>query len=112
MDHEKFQKKWTEFNAKREDILVRKSADYATEDILSNFKRVNVLCSILGIDTSKSPVYCALYLCVHKLDRFTNLLRDSKEPMNESIEDTLVDLHNYLDHAFMLLEEQNEKIKR
>lgn len=81
-------------------LLLSKGHDYATEDILSNFKRMGELCNLLGIDTSKGSWDCAMFLVLLKLDRWCNLRRKEDSPQNESIEDTVKDLHNYTDLAY------------
>ena len=59
----------TDMADERLEIFSRKSHDYATDDALSNFKRLNILCKTLDIDVRRSPADCALYLKVLKLDR-------------------------------------------
>ena len=87
---------------KRLALMLSKSQDYATGDSLSNFKRVNQLCRILDIDPRRSPADCARFLMILKVDRWCNLINNKKEsePENESIQDTVLDLHNYIDLAF------------
>ena len=82
-------------------IRETKAHDYATEDILSNFKRVSLLLEILGVDTN-SPDGVAIVYIILKLDRLCNLLyRRIGTPENESLQDTIDDLLNYVE----LLEE-------
>lgn len=78
-------------------MFKKKRHDYATDDdCLSNFKRLAELIKILRIDTTK-PEGVALFFTVHKLDRVCNLLCLLKNPENESLQDNLNDLQNYLD---------------
>lgn len=89
-------------------LLIQKNKDYATEDFLSNFKRMFELCKILNINTSNSPADCALFLTMLKIDRICNLKRKRVSPENESVKDTVVDLHNYVDLLYGCLVEKPE----
>ena len=84
----------------RMSMLIDKGRDYANEDILSNFKRMSRLTEILGITPSSSSTDCALFLALLKLDRWCNLRRQKVSPTNESLKDTIQDLHNYIDLAY------------
>ena len=86
-----------------------KGDDYATEDVLSNFKRMNVLCQTLDIDVRRSPSDCARFLLMLKIDRRCNLARKGKKPENESVFDTILDLHNYVDLAYACEIDSEEK---
>ncbi|KKL18508.1 hypothetical protein LCGC14_2474810 [marine sediment metagenome] len=81
-------------------LLIEKNKDYATEDFLSNFKRMQKLCKVLDIDVRRSPGDNARYLMLLKMDRWCNLLSKGTPPKNESIRDTVLDLHNYIDLAY------------
>lgn len=82
---------------KRKELFEKKSADYATEDVLSNFKRVSKLMEILGVDPTCPHGIACVYILL-KLDRFCNLtFRKKKKPDNEAIKDTIDDMKNYLD---------------
>ena len=84
----------------RIELCVRKGQDYADEDCLANFKRMNTLCKTLDVDTQRSPTDCALFLVLLKLDRWQNLRSKGNDPKNESVFDTIQDLHNYIDLAY------------
>ena len=84
----------------RYDLLLKKGQDYATEDVLSNFKRMNKLCELLNINCARSPADCARFLMMLKVDRWCNLVGSDKKPQNESVKDTVMDLHNYIDLAY------------
>lgn len=88
----------SDLNEERLQLCASKSFDYATEDALSNFKRVTQVCRVWDIDVRRSPADCADFLTVLKLDRKFNL-RD-KPPQNESVKDTILDLHNYVDLSY------------
>ena len=81
-------------------LLISKAHDYATDDVLSNFKRMNKICAQLNINTARSSWDCAMFLLMLKVDRWCNLTNAEKKPANESIADTVKDLHNYIDLAY------------
>lgn len=82
---------------RRREIHSKKTKDYATKDVLSNFKRVAKLMEILEIDTTVPHGVACMYILL-KMDRFCNLVfRQKVEPKNESVEDTIDDWKNYLD---------------
>jgi len=88
-------------------LMGGKSDDYASqEDTLSNFKRMNVLCKTLDVDPRRSAFDCAMFLELLKTDRICNLHKKGTTPKNESVRDTVMDKHNYLDIAYALLEEE------
>jgi len=94
--------------SKRFAIFDRKSYDYATtEDCLSNFKRVSFICDKIHIDVSKPEGIALLYI-IMKIDRLTNLLNKGSHPKNESIDDTINDLQNYIDILRCLLYEKRQ----
>jgi len=81
---------------RRLELVKRKSADYADEDILSNFKRMAKVIETLRIDPTRPHGVALIYILL-KLDRLCNLLSKNTQPQNESIQDTIDDLKNYLD---------------
>ena len=81
-------------------LMWSKRHDYADEDALANFKRMQQICHILDINPQQSAGDCARFLMMLKIDRWCNLLKRSEEPANESMRDTLLDLHNYIDLAY------------
>ena len=91
-----------EFYAQKKNILKLKSEDYATEtDILQNFKSAG---GNIGIS---AELQC-LSLIATKVARLGNLL-SGKKPNNESIADSILDLSNYTDLLYCLV---NEKAKQ
>lgn len=87
------------FNARIE-LMIDKSHDYSDdEDTLANFKRMQQICKILHIAPQRSPGDCARFLMMLKVDRWCNLVNSGKPPANESVRDTVIDLHNYIDLA-------------
>ena len=71
-----------------EDILLKKGNDYANADRLSNFKLAGAVCQI-------TPEQQCLSLIATKVARLGILLKSGKQPNNESINDSVIDLINY-----------------
>ena len=76
-----------DFQQKQLEILLSKGDDYSGDDRLSNFKKVAQMVNV-------SPEQVALTLIGVKVARLGELL-SGKEPKNESIKDSVVDLANY-----------------
>lgn len=100
MEGKEFEKLVKDIEKERQKLLIGKSHDYATTDVLSNFKRMHVLCKTLDIDPRRSSQDCAMFLLMLKMDRWNNLKSQGKTPENESVKDTIFDAHNYIDLAF------------
>lgn len=82
----------------RMDLLRKKGQDYATDtDKLANGKRLHQLCKLLDIRPADRPEDTFFFLLMLKIDRDRNLVRENKPPENESRQDTLQDLRNYVD---------------
>lgn len=81
---------------RRWELRNTKGHDYATEDILSNFKRMAMIMKIWNVDVTVC-YGTALFYAFLKIDRLCNLVFSGKEPANESIQDTIDDLKNYID---------------
>jgi hypothetical protein len=86
-------------NYKLFEVLESKGEDYATEDVLSNFKQVSIAAKALNIDVG-NPTNYALFMCVLKIARLTNLINNNKVPNNEGIEDSFIDLIGYSKLAY------------
>ena len=97
MTHEQQSKLLGEFYAEEKNILKLKGEDYANEDVLSNFKSAG---SNIGI----SPELQCLSLIATKVARLGNLL-SGKKPNNESVSDSILDLSNYTDLLYCLVNE-------
>lgn len=98
----------SDIQKKREAIHVKKSHDYSDySDVLSNFKRVANAARNLGIFVN-APTGYALFMVLMKLDRLNNLYARNVKPENESLEDTVVDIHNYIDLAYACLIDEGE----
>lgn len=95
---------------RRMDIREAKAHDYASEDVLSNFKRMARHVENFGVDVSTADG-TALYMVIHKMDRLCNLLyRRQDEPKNESLRDTIDDMKNYIDLMEEILVESKKVI--
>lgn len=104
MNRDKFNSLVDDFLANSQKILKSKSHDYATEDVLSNFKRVSKIAKEYRFDFS-SPSEYALFMACLKTDRIMNLFKGQKKPENEAIEDSFVDLLNYCLLAYICYKE-------
>lgn len=90
------------------DVLVSKGADYATGDVLSNFKRISAAAEALDLDVHTSWGY-SLFMVLLKIDRINNLLSSFKKPNNESIEDSVGDALNYLKLSYLCIVEDKKE---
>ena len=92
-----------EFYAEKKNILKLKGEDYANEDVLSNFKTAG---ANIGISAEQQ----CLSLIATKVARLGNLL-SGKTPNNESVSDSILDLSNYTDLLYCLVnkEKSNQK---
>ena len=98
MTHEQQSKLLGEFYAEKKNILKLKGEDYANEDVLSNFKSA-------GANIGISAELQCLSLIATKVARLGNLL-SGKTPNNESVSDSILDLSNYTDLLYCLVNEQ------
>lgn len=95
-----------ELHAELKQIALSKGADYAGEDVLSNFKQVSLVVKALKIDVT-TPVGYASLMTVLKIQRINNILSDKKIPNNESLQDSFKDGINYFRLAYACyMEEQ------
>lgn len=90
------------FVSQMKDTILLKGDDYAGEDRLSNFKHAG---NITGIGAELN----CLSLIATKVARLGQLL-NGKEPNNESIEDSILDLANYSVLLYMITTENKHKI--
>lgn len=79
-----------EFTTKQRDVLINKRSDYAlSDDVMSNFKQVSNI-------TNLTPEQSILVLIATKVARLGNLFSNKdKKVVNESIDDSILDLANY-----------------
>ena len=100
MTREEQTKLLAEFYAEKKNVLKLKSEDYANEDVLSNFKTA-------GANICISAELQCLSLIATKVARLGNLL-SGKTPNNESVSDSILDLSNYTDLLYCLVNEEEE----
>ena len=86
-----------EFYAQKKNVLKLKGEDYANEDVLSTFKTA-------GANIGISAELQCLSLIATKVARLGNLLA-GKKPNNESVADSILDLSNYTDLLYCLVNE-------
>jgi hypothetical protein len=84
------------FVSAQERVLLSKGDDYANTDRLSNFKLAG---SIAG---GSAQINC-LNLIATKVARLGVLLNSGKQPNNESVQDSVLDLANYAVLLAMIL---------
>ena len=94
---------------RRMDLAKSKGSDYAGYDVLSNFKRLSRVADILHVDIRKPEGY-AMFMALMKIDRILNLTNSGRAPNNESVDDSFMDLHNYIDLTRAILHEKAESI--
>lgn len=90
-----------EFQAIMREILISKGSDYSNNDVLSNFK-------LSGMLSNQDGSKVALNQINIKITRLNNLIFNSKEIKHESIEDSIIDLANYLFLFKCLIGEEKE----
>ena len=112
MIYKQFIKMFHQKQLKRLNIYKKKAHDYATEDILSNFKRIGAILKVWNLKKLSPDIIVCFLLIILKIDRWLNLLINNKRPKNESIEDTVLDLHNYIDLTDALIKEQSYDKKK
>jgi hypothetical protein len=95
------EKHFEEYVVRQKAIMLNKGNDYANEDRLSNFK-------LAGAVAGNTPEINCLNLIATKVARLGVLLR-GKEPANESIRDSVIDLGNYTALLDMLISEQTHE---
>lgn len=88
------------FIEKQKQIMLSKGDDYAGVDRLSNFKKAGAICG-LGAELN------CLSLIATKTARLGELL-NGKEPKNESVQDSILDLCNYGILLAMIISEKEK----
>lgn len=94
MTPEEQEKLYKEVDSKILEVTTSKRHDYASVDVLSNFKGVSTAAKALGLDIG-DPTNYALFMVILKIARLSNLLNSGKTPSNESVEDSFLDGINY-----------------
>lgn len=77
------------------ELAINKGHDYATEDVLANFRRMFRACQLYDINPSERLMDVYLFYMLIKFDRICNLVHSDKEPRNESLHDSFADLRMY-----------------
>ena len=90
------------------EIIKSKANDYASQDVLSNFKIVSNVIKAIGIDPTTPEGY-AMLMVVLKFVRIWNLKTDGKDIKNESLLDSYEDAINYLKLAYCCEVENNSQ---
>ncbi|MGK6342873.1 hypothetical protein ACMGDK_11575 [Chryseobacterium sp. DT-3] len=88
----------------RRELMLKKSGDYASSDVLDNFKKAGLIAGI-------TPEQQCLSLISTKVARLGNLLKETNKPNNESVSDSVIDLINYSELLYCLLNENNNTSK-
>jgi len=79
------------------DLMAKKNKDYSNDDsVHDNFMVQSLLCSILGVDIG-THMGAIEFLILFKIHRLFKMAQSDGKPANESVKDTVVDLHNYID---------------
>jgi len=102
MTKQEQEKHFNEVTETMRNILLSKGDDYANTDRLSNFKLAG---NISGLNAELN----CLSLIATKVARLGVLLNSQKEPNNESINDSALDLANYAILLSMILKDKNER---
>jgi len=102
MDRVNYNKIINRLTQERHSLSESKSNDYATHDVLSNFKRISTIARILKIEPSKDPMDYAMFMAIMKIDRIMNLISGGTTPQNEGLEDSFKDLLNYIELTYAL----------
>lgn len=93
-------------------LIKLKSNDYASEDVLSNFKIVSNVIKTIGINPATPEGYATL-MVILKFVRIWNLKTEGKDIKNESLLDSYEDAINYLKLAYCCeVENNNSKFIR
>ena len=88
MNQEEQIKHFEVITTQMKETLFKKGNDYSNADRLSNFKLAGAICGL------KAEQNC-LSLIATKVARLGVLLNSDKEPNNESVQDSVLDLANY-----------------
>lgn len=96
-------------DAKNLEILNKKGEDYASADVLSNFKRLSTAAKAMNLNMSTPESY-AMFMVLLKIDRINNLISEGKKPGNESLEDSFIDAIAYMKLAYLCHVDQEYKL--
>jgi len=102
MTSDKRKELFTDFTDNMAKILISKGNDYATQDVLSNFKLAG---NIANQKANNPSVINCLNLIATKVARLGNLLSTEGDVKNESVEDSVLDMANYTFLLYCILKE-------
>jgi len=102
MTKQEQEKHFKEVTEKMANIMLSKGDDYANTDRLSNFKLAG------GVSGLNAELNC-LSLIATKVARLGVLLNSNKEPNNESVQDSVLDLANYAILLSMILKDNQKQ---
>jgi hypothetical protein len=105
MTSDKRKELFTDFTDNMAKILISKGNDYATQDVLSNFKLAG---NIANQKVNNPSAINCLNLIATKVARLGNLLSSEGDIKNESVEDSVLDMANYTFLLFCILKEGKE----
>ena len=100
---------YQELDKKLLSISSSKAHDYATEDVLNNFKSVSAAAKELGLNVS-DPTNYAMFMVLLKIARISNLINTNKWPNNESIDDSFLDSINYMKLAYCNYKDRKKEL--
>jgi hypothetical protein len=100
---------YQELDKKLLSISNSKAHDYATEDVLNNFKSVSAAAKELGLNVS-DPTNYAMFMALLKIARISNLINTNKWPNNESIDDSFLDGINYMKLAYCNYKDRKKEL--
>jgi len=87
-------------------LMSKKNKDYSEEEsVHDNFRAQSLLCYILDVEAGTLSGAIE-FLILFKIHRLFRLINNGETPENETLEDTVVDLHNYIDLLHTSLEEK------
>ena len=91
------------------EVTQRKGHDYATDDVLANFKRMHKVCKLYGVRPDKRIQDVFWFYVFIKIDRLRNLVCKEEAPENEAKDDSYGDWVNYIYLLRAIEEESKEK---
>ena len=84
-------------------LLDKKNQDYSNEDnVHANFEDMCMMCYVLDINVQEARG-CIMFEIVKKIRRLWKIIKSNRNPVNESLKDSVVDLHNYIDLLYTLV---------
>ena len=96
-------------NLNARQLLDKKNQDYSSEDnVHANFDETSILCALLGVDVT-TPEGCAEFEIVKKVRRYFKIIHSKKPAANESLRDSTIDLHNYIDLLYTMVIDNDQK---